>query len=230
MVDWKPRRSPRYSRIEGPQNRSPAVMSQRFESSDSLDDFPTPRWATRALAEHVLPTANLKGLSCWEPTCGRGFMAETLGEYFGRVRSSDVYPFGYGELVDFLSVASSERTGFDWIVTNPPFRLAEEFARLALEAAGVGTAMLVRTGFIEGIGRFHRLFSGSPPAIVAQFVERVPILQGRVDPAASTATGYCWIVWTKDGTGETKLVWIPPCRRNLEREGDYVRPCYPPND
>ncbi len=151
-------------------------------------------------------------------------MAETLAEYFGQVRRSDIHPFGYGELVDFLSLSPPDRTGFDWIVTNPPFRLAEEFARLALEAAAVGTAMLVRTGFVEGIGRYHRLFSRNPPTIVAQFVERVPILQGRVDPAASTATGYCWIVWTKGVASETKLVWIPPCRRDLEREGDYEIP------
>lgn len=37
MNEWKPRRSPRYSRIEGPQNRSPAVMSQRLEPLDSYD-------------------------------------------------------------------------------------------------------------------------------------------------------------------------------------------------
>ena len=36
------------------QNISHAVMAQRHEAKDSLDDFPTPPWATRALLEHVL--------------------------------------------------------------------------------------------------------------------------------------------------------------------------------
>ena len=36
------------------QNTSHAVMAQRTESPDSLDDFPTPPWATRAFVEHVL--------------------------------------------------------------------------------------------------------------------------------------------------------------------------------
>ena len=36
------------------QNTSYAVMAQRIEAQDSLDDFPTPPWATRALIEHVL--------------------------------------------------------------------------------------------------------------------------------------------------------------------------------
>ena len=29
-------------------------MAQRVESKDSLDDFPTPPWATRALIEHII--------------------------------------------------------------------------------------------------------------------------------------------------------------------------------
>ncbi len=35
------------------QNRSSAVMQQRSEPHDSLDDFPTPPWATRALCEYI---------------------------------------------------------------------------------------------------------------------------------------------------------------------------------
>lgn len=185
MTDWKPRRSPTYSRVEGPQNRSPAVMSQRTEAIDSLDDFPTQRWATRALLTTIFAGTDLKSLSCWEPTCGRGFMAHTLAERFGSVRSSDIHPYGYGDVLDFLEVAPTSTDPRDfphWIVTNPPFRLAEEFARRALSLARVGTAMLVRTGFIEGAGRYRRLFEIHPPKLVAQFVERVPILRGRVDP------------------------------------------------
>lgn len=33
------------------QNTSTAVMQRRVEAHDSLDDFPTPPWATRALCE-----------------------------------------------------------------------------------------------------------------------------------------------------------------------------------
>lgn len=202
-------------------------MAQRAEPFDSLDDFPTPRWATRALLEEVRAAEKPEQSTCWEPTCGRGFMAATLAEYFGAVRASDISPFGYGELLDFLTIEAARATDRDrpdWIVTNPPFRLAEEFARRALDLARVGTAMLVRTGFIEGAGRYRRLFETRPPTLVAQFVERVPILRGRVDPRASTATGYCWLVWDRKATGATRLEWIPPCRRRLEQPHDYDLP------
>ncbi len=222
--EWKPRRSPQYHLPEGPQNRSPAVMAQRTESLDSLDDFPTPKWATRALIEEVFRGVSFDELSCWEPTCGRGYMASTLGEYFRTVRSSDVHDYGYGEIFDFLALsidAAGPNDRPNWIMTNPPFRLGEEFVRRALELAKTGVAMLVRTGFIEGAGRYERLFKNQPPSCVAQFVERVPILRGRVDPRASTATGYCWLIWEIDATLPTRLAWIPPCRRRLEKGDDY---------
>ena len=82
--------------------------------------------------------------------------------------------------------------------------------------------MLTRTVFIESVGRYRRIFSINPPTKVAQFTERVPMVKGRLDRKASTATGYAWIVWEKGGSLPTELVWIPPCRKSLEREGDYA--------
>ena len=38
---------------------------------------------------------------------------------------------------------------------------------------------------------------------------------------ASTATAYCWLIWTRDAAAETRFRWIPPCRKALERPGDY---------
>ena len=58
------------------QNTSHAVMAQRSEPRDSLDDFPTPPWATRALCEKLIGARHdLAGMSVWEPACGQGYMA-----------------------------------------------------------------------------------------------------------------------------------------------------------
>ena len=80
------------------QNTSHAVMAQRFEPKNSLDDFPTPPWATRALLEHVLAGKEISKINCWEPACGRGYMAEPLKEYFQSVHASDIHDYGYGEI------------------------------------------------------------------------------------------------------------------------------------
>jgi hypothetical protein len=50
------------------------------------------------------------------------------------------------------------------------------------------------------------------------------MVKGRLDKTASTATGYCWLVWEKQRRSTPKLVWIPACRRELEREGDCDMP------
>lgn len=203
------------------QNRSHAVMAQRVEARDSLDDFPTPPWATRALLEHVIErTAGAGALSVLEPACGRGHMARTLGEYFGSVAASDVHDYGFGEVSDFLR--RTDATGaFDWVITNPPFRLAEDFVHRAMPLARRGVAVLVRTVFIESVGRFERIFRPMPPTQFAQFSERVPMVKGRVDKKASTATGYAWVVWEKCDPCEPRLTWIPPCRKILEADTDY---------
>jgi hypothetical protein len=209
------------------QNTSYAVMAQRIDAQDSLDDFPTPPWATRALIEYVLcGKKRVRSQTCLEPACGAGHMAKVLSEYLGKVRASDIHPHGYGDVRDFLATPH-ETNSVDWVITNPPFRLGEDFTSLALTVARRGVAMLTRTVFIESVGRYDRLFSVSPPSHFAQFTERVPMVKGRLDRRASTATGYCWLVWDKESSHGTELVWIPPCRKALERDDDYELPATP---
>ncbi|MET4283578.1 SAM-dependent methyltransferase [Bradyrhizobium sp. LA6.12] len=204
------------------QNRSHAVMAQRTEASDSRDDFPTPPWATRALVNHVLNEFGpFERQSVLEPACGAGYMARPLSESFGEVLASDIHPYGFASVRDYLAVPY-EANAVDWVITNPPFRLAEEFVLRSLIVARKGVAILARTVFIESVGRYKNLFLQHPPCRFAQFTERVPMVKGRVDRTASTATGYAWLVWSKEiRTENPALVWIPPCRKALERDSDY---------
>lgn len=205
-------------------NTSSAVMSQRTESKGSLDNFPTPPWATRALLEYVIGLSDCEYLSssCLEPACGAGHMSKVLEKYFWKTVSSDIYPYGYGKVQDFTDHPYEENS-FDWVITNPPFNLAESFILAAQRVARKGVAALVRTQYLESKGRYERLFSKNPPSVVAQFVERVPMVKGRLDKKASTATGYAWLFWDlRSGKTGTELIWIPPCRKELERQGDYV--------
>lgn len=203
------------------QNVSTAVMQRRVEPHDSLDDFPTQPWATRALLKYVLPYS-FTHRSAWEPACNRGYMAKPLAEFFNEVYCSDIHDYGWDgqhSVEDFLFTEKS----VDWIITNPPFKLAERFIEHGLKQARQGVAVIVRSSFLEGVGRYQNLYSRTPPSIVAQFVERVPMVKGRVDKKISTATSYSWLVFEK---GVSKRYpdfrWIPPCRKKLEREGDYA--------
>jgi hypothetical protein len=150
--------------------------------------------------------------------------ARVLTEYLSHVTSSDAYDYGYGEIRDFLRYRYQPNS-FDWVITNPPFRLAEEFVGRALRTAKEWVAILARTVFIESVGRYRNIFEHTPPARFAQFTERVPMVKGRLDRAAVTATSYAWLAWHKGGSSlGPRLMWMPPCRKRLERQSDYGPP------
>jgi predicted RNA methylase len=235
------------------QNTSSAVMAQRREAKDSLDYFATPPWATRALTELLRRQGEAMHLmSVWDPACGEGYMARPLAEAFGQVVATDVHDYraawhGQDGVDDILlrgapqTVGDVPILGADWIITNPPFRLAHQFIDRAIPLARSGVAMLVRSTFTEGAEQYRKLFSKTPPTDILQFVERVVMTKGRPqDPniavphpktgklrKPSSATAYCWLVWQKplpEFAGPPAYGWIAPCRTRLERPGDYDAP------
>lgn len=218
------------------QNRSSAVMQQRIEPHESLDDFPTPSWGTRALIGQLqrrfLPIG-----SALEPCCNRGYMARPMREHFAKVWASDIFDYGYGamdERADFLLTGNTAPFPIDWAFFNPPFVQAQGFIEKALGFVRVGCAALVRTSFLEGQERYKHLFRDCPPTLMFQFSERIILTKGIVrdpeltyfDPVSkthkkpSTATSYIWLVWVP-GMERQALDWIPPCRKQMERPGDY---------
>lgn len=235
------------------QNKSSAVMQQRHEAHDSLDDFPTPSWGTRAAIHHILqPTlelsqSELKKMSCWEPCCNRGYMARPLKEYFGDIFCTDIFDYGWSGMDqqwDFLFPDKAGMTrSYDSIFFNPPFKLAVDFILRSLELRPKVIGAFTRTSFLEGGGRYAKLYRDTPPTIVAHFAERVIIHKGIVrdpdvkywDPDAvdkktgqtgmwrkpSTATSYTWLFWI-DGERPRPTMWIPPCRKRMEKPGDYI--------
>lgn len=206
------------------QNTSSAVMQQRSELHTSLDDFPTPPWATRALCEWLGSMGyDTQSMSCREPAANRGHMVKPLREYFMKVSGSDVHDYGAGFPVQDYLFGADPIGITSWTITNPPFRLAEQFITQARNTSRHGVAMIVRSAFLEGKGRYERLFSIMPPTDILQFAERVVMHKGNLSEKGSTATAYCWLVWrNNDRTGQTRFGWIPPCRKQMERAEDYL--------
>jgi hypothetical protein len=212
---------------------STAVMADRAPDAVEADDartalyrklefFPTPPWAARAGGELIRFFDPCPGL-IWEPACGQGHMVGALMDSGFLVRASDIHPFGFGEVLDFLQEQPKEEPSCDWIVTNPPFQTAPEFVRLGLKRARRGVALLLRLQFLEGRKRYMLLHGAEPLTTVAVFAERVPMTLGRWDPAASTATGYAWFVWMKGATPRPLMGIQPGAKRRLTLPGDAER-------
>lgn len=203
---------------------SPAVAAQRSEPHDSLDFFPTPPWATRAFVKHVaLPVLGARpdrDHLIWEPACGEGHMAEPLSETFDLTVASDIHPYGYGRVADFLAEDETDKAA-DWVFTNPPFNAAVAFARKALAITVEGCALLVRTQWLHTEERYE-LFCDHPPHLIAYSVERIPMHKGRWEPKGSTATDYCWVCW-KHRADPRAPFWIPPGQRQALTRPDDAR-------
>ncbi len=211
-----------------------ALMAARAPAEVAEDDpqtalyrklgfFPTAPWGARAGAE-ILQLLDPEARKLWECCCGQGHMAAPAAEYF-EVFSSDVHPFGYGEVIDFLGDAEGAPE-CDWIFTNPAFPIAGKILTLGLRRARRGVAMLLPLRYLEGGergARYRLLFGAEPMTRCAVFSERLPMVLGRWDPEADTATTYAWFFWMK-GAAPMPLIGIPPGTRDrLWKPDDAAR-------
>lgn len=97
-----------------------------------------------------------------EPSCGEGHMSRVLEAAGYDVASRDLVDRGYGEVADFLAIDNLEWDGN--IVTNPPYKYAQQFVEKALSIIPEGkkVAMFLKLTFLEGKAR-RALFRSTPP-------------------------------------------------------------------
>lgn len=162
------------------------------------DFYPTPRIATEALM-------NVERFGCfvWEPACGDGSMSEVLAEKY-HVFSSDIEPHNYGYMIDFLTCP---RLYCQNIVTNPPFKLAMQFAQHALDLGCRKLALFGKLAFLEGQKRGAWLET-SPLKAAYVFKDRLTLTRNGVPMENSGMIAFAWYVWEADYTGEPVVRWI----------------------
>lgn len=175
---------------------------KRFADLEGPDFFPTPAWATHALADNE----RFKG-EVWECACGDGAMSAVLEQAGNRVVSTDLFDRGFGEAGhDFLST----RRRADNIVTNPPYNAAEGFVKSGVEQSRKKFALLLRLAFLEGANRQRTIFSRTPPSRIWVFSERITFYpRGAIQKGTGT-TAYAWFVWDKDAPSRTEMKWLKP--------------------
>lgn len=145
----------------------------------------------------------------WEPACGDGNLLPELSKKSLNVRASDIYMYGSNEVFDFLS---SDTVWDGDIVTNPPYKLAEDFIRTALRILPTGKKLilLLRIQFLESSRRLE-LFKSNPPKFVYVHSSRIRIYKDN-DQTKYTSTQplcYAWFVWEKGSYTEPTIRWIP---------------------
>lgn len=166
----------------------------------ALDFYPTPRECTVALMDYLkLP----KHTRIYDPACGDGAILDALkGEGYENCAGSDIQ-----EGVDFL--LSSAVRNVDWLITNPPFSLAEQFIRHAHEL-GVPFAFLLKIQYWNSAKR-RSLFEEITPRYVLPLTWR-PDFTGQ----GSSLMDMMWCVYYP-GVNNTAL--FRPLGKPKEKRG-----------
>jgi len=143
----------------------------------------------------------------WECACGEGHLSKELISRGFNVLSSDKINRNFGLVEDFLS---SERKFNGDIITNPPFKLAEEFVEKGINLIETGNKLILflKIQFLEGQRR-NKLFKKYPLKYV--YVHSARQLCSRnadFENFKATTQFYAWYVWEKGYKGETILKWI----------------------
>ena len=146
----------------------------------------------------------------WEPACGKGHLSEVLKKRGYIVRSTDLIDRGYGTgNVDFLKTDSPFNGD---IITNPPYKYAQEFVEHALSLIQEGNrvAMFLTLTFLETEGR-AKLFGTAPPQVIYVSRHRLQCAMGgefEKYKKNGTAVAYAWFIWEKGFKGEPVVRWF----------------------
>lgn len=185
---------------------SPLGASNHSSHDREANDFyATPPYAVEKLLE-------LEDFSplILEPCCGAGHISKVLEAHGHTVISQDLYDRGYGVSgCDFLSNNTGIRAIDGDIITNPPYRYAQEFVEKALSIIpeGCKVAMFLKLLFLEGKSR-RAMFDANPPKVVYVSSSRLSCGINGEFGDASSAVAYAWFVWEKGYKGDPIIKWF----------------------
>jgi hypothetical protein len=125
-------------------------------------------------------------------------MVEVLEEAGHQVMATDVQ--GKYPVVDFLSPHVNYQEDFA-IVTNPPYKLLDEFIMQALDKAGGTVAMLASLQALGGKSRTESIWTQMPPSLIIVIPDRM-VVNGNPSQFC-----HAWYVWDKDRSPNTQIIW-----------------------
>jgi hypothetical protein len=156
-----------------------------------------------SLTEHLFEREDFdKNLSVCEPACGGGAIVDILNKHW-----TDKV-FSYDQEKDFLK----EKDKYDYIVTNPPFSLAQEFIQQARKVARKKFAFLLPLSYLHGKKRYDEIFTSDTYKLKTVYVfTRYPMLGDKLRKDGKYKTGmmvYAWYVFESTYTGNPIIEWI----------------------
>ncbi len=185
------------------------------ERGDDL--YQTPVEAVAALAECEDLPANI-----WECACGPGAIVAELRARGHAVYATNLVDYGCPDSFarrDFL-LEDKAPEGFDTILTNPPYGLANNFVARS-RALVSKTIMLMPLRFLASVRRTDILEAGDL-ARVHVFRERLPRMhrEGWAGKKTGSQIDFAWFVWDRHHQGPTTIDRISCRKAKPETDGD----------
>ena len=169
------------------------------------DFYPTPPEATLGLLKKEGFVGDI-----WECACGNGAMSIVLDVYLKKnghkILSTDLEPRGYGTQLNFLE---SFKLLAPNIVTNPPFKIMQEFATHALMLQCKKLCLFGKLAFLTGVDR-TRWLETTPFKYAYVFRNRISLYRNGIVPedAGGGMMDFAWYVWEAGFTGEPVIRWV----------------------
>lgn len=182
--------------------------SNHTEEERQKEDY----YATDPIAVELLLDLETFNKDIWECACGEKHMSNVLEKRGFNVRSSDIIKRCDDiEEYDFLKKENIEWNGD--IITNPPYKYAEEFIYKALQIIPTGNkvAMFLRLQFLEGKKR-KQLFTNFPPSKVLISSSRIICAKNadfeKMKQGGGSAVAFAWFIWEKGFQGDPIIKWF----------------------
>lgn len=180
-----------------------AVIGKRHTHAERGHDlYETPAVATESLLRVERLPHRL-----WEPAAGRGAMVRVLRAAGHEVYATDLIDYGSPDVdrtgIDFLRASMPSDT--EAIVTNPPYKIANEFVAHALDLAPL-VVVLVRLAFLESERR-SPILDGGKLARVHVYRLRLPMMHrdGWEGRKANSGMAFAWAVFSRYHAGPAAL-------------------------
>ena len=169
-------------------------------------------YATEPKAMEVLLEVEKFNKDIWECAAGELHLVNVLREHDYNVRYSDIINRTDEdmEIIDFLTY---QGTWNGDIITNPPYKYAQEFIEKSLEIIPKGNkvVMFLKIQFLEGKKR-KKLFQKYPPKVIYVSSSRLLCAKNgefeKMIQGGGSAVAYAWFVWEKGYKGDTVIKWI----------------------
>ena len=178
----------------------------RAPLADRKDDL----YETPGVAVQTLLAVEPVPLTVWEPACGPGAIVRSLRASGRAVIATDLVDYDCPDSQarrDFLMEQSAPE-GVPAIVTNPPFKLAQQFVEHARRLVPQ-TYMLMRLAFLEAERR-RSLFDGGDLARIYVFSRRLPMMHraGWEGRKANSGMAFAWFCWDRAHSGPPTIHWV----------------------